>query len=72
MPSLVIIGVAALTLRTLIGVISGSTFAYFLQPVATTIAIAAVLVGSVIFGRPLIARIAHGMPKRNEDMVLTE
>jgi hypothetical protein len=59
MPALVVIGVAALTLRTLIGVVSGSTFAYFVQPVATTMAIAAVLVGSVLVGRPLIARIAH-------------
>lgn len=58
-PALVIVGLAALTLRTLVGVISGSTFAYFAQPVATTAAIATVLVGSVLVGRPLVARIAH-------------
>jgi hypothetical protein len=48
-----------LTIKTLVGVLSGSTFAYFLQPVATTVAVGALFFGSVLVGRPLIARIAH-------------
>ena len=48
-----------LTVKTLVGVASGSTFAYFLQPIATTVAIGAVFFGSVLVGRPVIARIAH-------------
>jgi hypothetical protein len=58
-PSLLPLAMLGLTVKTLVGVVSGSTFAYFLQPVATTLAIAAVFFGSVLIGRPLIARIAH-------------
>jgi len=58
-PSLVMLAMCGLTVKTLVGVVSGSTFAYFLQPVATTIAVGAVFVGSLLIGRPLIARIAH-------------
>jgi hypothetical protein len=48
-----------LTVRTLVGLLSGSTFAYFLQPVATTVALAAVFLGSVAIGRPIIGRLAN-------------
>jgi hypothetical protein len=58
-PSLLVLAMLGLTVKTLVGVVSGSTFAYFLQPVATTLAIAGVFVLSVMFDRPLIARIAH-------------
>ena len=58
-PTLVIVALCALLVRTLVGVLSGSTFAYFVQPVATMIAIAAVFFLSVFLGRPVVARIAH-------------
>jgi hypothetical protein len=58
-PSLLVLAMFGLTIKTLVGVVSGSTFAYFLQPVATTVAVAAAFVGSALIGRPLIARIAH-------------
>ena len=48
-----------LTVKTLIGIASGSTFAYFVQPVATTVVLALVFLGSVLIGRPLVARLAH-------------
>jgi hypothetical protein len=48
-----------LTVKTLVGILSGSTFVHFAQPIATTLALAAVFLGSVAFGRPLVARIAH-------------
>jgi hypothetical protein len=59
MPTLVIVTLCGLAVRTLIGVASGSTFAYFVQPIATMVAIATVFVLSVLLGRPLVARIAH-------------
>ena len=59
MPTLVIVTLSGLAVRTLIGVASGSTFAYFVQPIATMVAIATVFVLSVMLGRPLVARIAH-------------
>jgi len=58
-PSLLVLALFGLTVKTLVGVVSGSTFAYFLQPVATTVAVGALFFGSVVMGRPLIARIAH-------------
>lgn len=58
-PTLLVLAMAGLTVKTLVGVVSGSTFAYFLQPVATTSAIGAVFLASVFVRRPLVARIAH-------------
>jgi hypothetical protein len=58
-PSLLVLAMCGLTVKTLVGVLSGSTFAYFLQPIATTVAVGALFFGSVLIGRPLIARIAH-------------
>jgi len=58
-PSLLVLAMFGLTVKTLVGVVSGSTFAYFLQPIATTLAIGAVFLGSALIGRPIIARIAH-------------
>ena len=59
MPTLVVVTLCALAVRTLVGVASGSTFAYFVQPIATMVAIATVFVLSVVLGRPLVAHIAH-------------
>ena len=59
MPTLVAVTLCGLAVRTLVGVVSGSTFAYFVQPVATMIAIATVFVLSVVLGRPIVAHIAH-------------
>jgi hypothetical protein len=58
-PSVLVLTTFGLTVKTLVGVATGSTFAYFAQPIATTVALAAVFVGSVVVGRPLVARIAH-------------
>jgi hypothetical protein len=58
-PSLLLLAMFGLTVKTLLGVVSGSTFLYFLQPVATTLAIGAAFFGSALVGRPVIARIAH-------------
>jgi hypothetical protein len=58
-PAVLVLAMSGLTVKTLVGVVSSSTFAYFLQPVATTLVIGAMFFGSVLVGRPLIARIAH-------------
>ncbi len=58
-PSILLLGTLGLVVRTFVGLLSGSMFAYFLQPLATTVALAAVFVGSVLVGRPLISRLAH-------------
>lgn len=57
-PAILLLATLGLTVRTLVGLASGSTFAYFVQPIATTVALAVVFVGSVVIGRPVIARLA--------------
>ncbi len=56
-PGVLQLAVIGLTVRTIVGIMSG-TFMYFLQPVATTVALALVFLGSLKFGRPIIARMA--------------
>jgi hypothetical protein len=58
MPAILILATMGLTIRTLVGLLSGSTFAYFVQPVATTVVLAVLFLGSVLIGRPVIARLA--------------
>jgi hypothetical protein len=58
-PALLLLAACGATVRTVIGLASGSTFAYFIQPVATTVMLAGVFVGSVAIGRPLVARLAN-------------
>ena len=53
-PAILLLATVGLTVRTIIGVASGSTFAYFVQPVATTVVLAALFAGSVVIGRPVI------------------
>jgi uncharacterized membrane protein len=56
-PGVLQLAVIGLTVRTIVGILSG-TFMYFLQPVATTLALALVFFASLWFGRPMIARMA--------------
>jgi len=58
-PAILVLATLGLTIRTVVGLLSGSTFTYFLQPIATTMVLAVVFVGSVVIGRPVIARLAH-------------
>jgi hypothetical protein len=59
LPALVVVALLGLSVRTLVGLVSGNTFVYFVQPIATMLAIATVFFLSVLAGRPLVARIAH-------------
>lgn len=58
-PAILVLATTGLLVRTTVGLLSGSTFAYFIQPIATTVALAAIFLGSVVFGRPIIARLAN-------------
>jgi hypothetical protein len=57
-PSILMLATAGMSVRTLVGLVSGSTFAYFVQPIATTVVLAGIFAGSVLIGRPVIARFA--------------
>ncbi len=54
---LLLLAVVGLTVRTLVGIVTGP-FVYFLQPIATTLALAFVFLGSWWVGRPVITRMA--------------
>ena len=51
------LAVVALTVRTIIGITAG-TFLYFMQPIASTVALSLVFFASLLVGRPIIARMA--------------
>jgi hypothetical protein len=57
-PGVLMLAAFGLTCRTVVGLLSGSTFAYFVQPVATAVMLAVVFAGSFVTGRPLVARLA--------------
>ena len=57
-PAIVLLAGVGITLRTLIAIGSRSSFVYFVQPVLARVVVSAMFLGSVIVGRPLIARFA--------------
>ena len=56
-PTILWLAVLGLTVRTVLGIMTG-TFVYFLQPIFTTLALAVVFLGSLCFGKPIIGRLA--------------
>jgi uncharacterized protein DUF3159 len=57
-PPILVLGIVGITARTIVAVLSGSSFVYFLQPILATVAMAFVFAISVVVGRPLIGRLA--------------
>jgi hypothetical protein len=58
-PGVLVLGVLGITIRTVLAVLSGSAFIYFVQPVIVALATGGGFVFSLLIGRPLIGRIAH-------------
>jgi len=58
-PTLVLVGLGVLLVRTGLALATGSSFLYFLQPTLGTGTVGLVLVASALFGRPLILRLAR-------------
>lgn len=58
-PGLVILSVVALTARTLLAVVTGSAFVYFLQPTLGTFLTGGIFGVSALAGQPLTERLAH-------------
>lgn len=56
--SILMLSLVGLTARTLVGLWSGSTAVYFIQPVVTTVAMAALFLGSLLVRRPVVASLA--------------
>jgi hypothetical protein len=57
-PGVLLLATIGLIVRTVVALLSGSTFIYFMQPIATTVVLALVFLGSVLIGQPLVARLA--------------
>lgn len=57
-PTILVLSLLGLTLRTVVGVASGSAALYFLQPVMTAAAMGVVFLGSLAVRRPLVASLA--------------
>jgi hypothetical protein len=57
-PGILLLGVAGLTIRTIISVASGSVFIYFLQPTLGTVVVAGTFLFSAALRRPLAERLA--------------
>jgi intracellular septation protein A len=57
-PTILVIGVIGVTVRTLVAVASRSSFIYFFQPILGTVVMACVFLVSVGVGRPLIGCLA--------------
>jgi Protein of unknown function (DUF3159) len=55
---LLVLATLGISVRTVVYLLSGSSFVYFIQPIMRTVATAAVFALSVCIGRPLIARFA--------------
>ena len=57
-PPIVVLSTIAITVRTLVAVVSQSSFLYFFQPILGTVAMGCVFLMSLWIGRPLIGRLA--------------
>src|SRR3954451_22294643 len=62
------IGAGLLSIRALITYLTDSTFMYFLQPVAGTVATATFFAATAIAGRPVLDRLAHEFCPIPDDM----
>jgi hypothetical protein len=57
-PGVLILGALTLTARAVVGLVSGSTFVYFLQPTFGTALVGAIFLASITVDRPLALRLA--------------
>jgi intracellular septation protein A len=69
-PGMLLVGCAVLTVRTVIALMTGSAFVYFLQPVAATCAVGLAFLVSSLMGRPLIDRFARDFCPLDPDMLV--
>lgn len=58
-PSILVLSLLGLGIRTVVGLASGSTALYFVQPVLTATGMGIVFLGSLALGRPLVSSLAY-------------
>ena len=57
-PPLLVLGLIGITARTTVSIASGSSFVYFAQPIAGSLVMGCVFLISIVFGRPMVERLA--------------
>jgi hypothetical protein len=68
-PTIVLIGVGALALRTALAFAAHSSFVYFLQPTVGTATVGICLILSAMAGRPLVLRLARDFCPLPDDVM---
>ena len=68
-PTLVLLGVGMLALRTALAFAAHSSFVYFLQPTVGTATVGICLIVSAIAGRPLVVRLARDFCPLPDDVM---
>lgn len=68
-PTIVFLGLGALALRTTVAIAAHSSFVYFLQPTLGTATIGVLFLGSALWGRPLVLRLARDFCPIPEDVM---
>lgn len=68
-PTIVLIGLGALALRTIFALAAGSSFVYFLQPTLMTATVGIVFLASAFVGKPVILRIARDFAPVPDDVM---
>jgi Protein of unknown function (DUF3159) len=68
-PTLVLLGVGALALRTVLAFAAHSSFVYFLQPTVGTAIVGVGLILSAMLGRPLVLRLARDFCPLPDDVM---
>jgi intracellular septation protein A len=68
-PTIVLLGVGALALRTALAFAAHSSFVYFLQPTVGTAIVGVGLILSAMLGRPLVLRIARDFCPLPDDVM---
>ncbi|MEX2100506.1 MAG: VC0807 family protein [Acidimicrobiia bacterium] len=68
-PTLVLVGLGFLLVRTVLSLATGSSFLYFIQPTVGTALAGIVILGSALLGQPVVLRVAQDFcPFPNDTM----
>lgn len=68
-PGLLLLGIALISLRTVVSFVTGSSFVYFAQPTLGTFLVSILFLGSVLLRRPLAEKLAHDFCPLDPDMM---
>jgi uncharacterized membrane protein len=67
-PGILVLAAVGLAIRTAVAMASDSTFIYFLQPIVTSMVVAAIYLGTLRTDRPMIARLARDFCPLTEEV----